>query len=508
MKNIFTLFFMLFLSGYQAQKQATPAFVVKVYNDLFKAMSVSSVNQPALKYNSDNDKLIVEYYSGLQDGTTGSIIIGSKFIDVIRSFGSDSSNALAFVLGHEMGHVFFKQSDYIESIGSGYASKDLKKKLRGIKDSLYSNVFERQADERAAFFAHLAGYKTTHLGDKVLDKIYKEFKLDANLDKYPPLEERKLIAVTSAKKMAFLNSIFDVANISLVSGKYDISKDLFQIIINEGFQSTEVMNNIGLTYLLKAIEIDTIFNKYTFPCFIDTESKLSSIEHQRSLADDVTELLEKAEGIFLDNCQKKYIPSYINLAITYFLLGNMEETNFYISKANKEGIIEATTLLAIVEHFKGNLNESKDFFVKNSTISPVAKRNLENLFTENKNSKIRSTNMKLFDYVVFDLNSPFFDSKLMACTKGDSLTKLLNVETLKFCFTAFNSDIYSSYKIKNTNNSLKLVQVNGFNDVISSDDLLNNSERIFVSNQYTYYKYKSWVIQLSKDGKTTYFYLK
>ena len=508
MKITISLYFILLITVFQAQNQTTPLFVSKVYNDLFKAMSVSSVNQPLLNYIIDNDKLIVEYKPGLKNGTTGSILIGSKFIDVIRSFGSDSSNALAFVLGHEMGHIFFKQSDYIESIGSGYASKDLKKELRGIKDSLYSNVFERQADERASFFSHLAGYKTTHLGDKVLDKIYKEFNLPSNLDKYPPLEERKLIALTSAKKMAFLNSIFDVSNLSLVAGKYDISEDLFQIIINEGFQSTEVMNNIGLTYLLKAIEIDTVFNNYTFPCFIDTESKLSSIEQERGLSDDIKELLEKAEGIFLSNCQKKYIPSYLNLAITYFMLGNIEESNFYINKANKEGLIESTTLLGIIEHFKGNLKESKNIFTQNSIASPNSKRNLENLFNDKKKSKIKSTDINQLDTLVIDINSPFFDTKLMACIKGDSLTKLLNTETLKFCITKFNNDNYSSYKIKNTNNSLKLVQVNGLNDVISIDDLIKNSEKTFTSNNYTFYKYKNWVIQSSKAGKTTYFYIK
>jgi hypothetical protein len=508
MKITISIYFILLITVFQAQNQTTPFFVSKVYNDLFKAMSVSSVNQPVLNYITDNDKLIVEFHPGLKNGTTGTILIGSKFIDVIRSFGSDSSNALAFVLGHEMGHIFFKQSDYIESIGSGYASKDLKKELRGIKDSLYSNVFERQADERASFFSHLAGYKTTHLGDEVLDKIYKEFKLPSNLDKYPPLEERKLIALTSSKKMAFLNSIFDVANLSLVAGKYEISEDLFQIIINEGFQSTEVMNNIGLTYLLKAIEIDTLYEKYTFPCFIDTESKLSSIDQERSLSDDLTELLEKAEGIFLSNCQKKYSPSYLNLAITYFMLGNIEESIFYINKANKEGLIESNTLLGIIEHFKGNLKDSKNIFTQNSIACPNSKRNLDNLFKDKKKSKIKSTNINQFDTLQFDLITPFFETKLMACRKGDSLTKLLNTETLKFCITTFNNDSYSSYKIKNTDNSLKLVQVKKLNELISNEELIKNSEKTFASNNYTFYKYKNWVIQFSKDGKTNYFYIK
>jgi ubiquinone biosynthesis protein UbiJ len=46
--------------------------------------------------------MVIDYLPA-NGGVEGKIRVGVNFVRVLRSFGADSSNALAFVLGHEMG---------------------------------------------------------------------------------------------------------------------------------------------------------------------------------------------------------------------------------------------------------------------------------------------------------------------------------------------------------------------------------------------------------------------
>ena len=106
MKIIFILIFCANIIYGFAQSQEVPAFVKKVYNDLYNNLSITKeITKPNLQYFPDNKELIVKYEQ-VNGGLSSKIIMGSEFIAVIRSFGVDSSNALAFVLGHEMVHIF------------------------------------------------------------------------------------------------------------------------------------------------------------------------------------------------------------------------------------------------------------------------------------------------------------------------------------------------------------------------------------------------------------------
>jgi hypothetical protein len=137
MKFIYTLFVCAIFFNSIGQSEKPPVFVKKVYEDLFKNLySTKQISKPVLQYFPEDKQLVIDYIPA-SGGQEGKIRVGSEFVKVLRSFGSDSANALAFVLGHELAHVFLEQSN-IDRVGSGYADKELRKKLKEVK-CMYTN---------------------------------------------------------------------------------------------------------------------------------------------------------------------------------------------------------------------------------------------------------------------------------------------------------------------------------------------------------------------------------
>ena len=85
-----------------------------------------------------------------------------------------------------MAHIFLEQTN-IYRVG-GYADNQLTKKNNYLaKDTIYTAILESQADEQAIFYAHIGGYKVTHIAQEVLTRIYNHFKINHKLRGYPPL---------------------------------------------------------------------------------------------------------------------------------------------------------------------------------------------------------------------------------------------------------------------------------------------------------------------------------
>jgi hypothetical protein len=155
---------------------------------MFATMDNGQTIKPKVFVTNDSSE-VVSYYPKENE-----ILIGKKFIKLIRNFKNDSCNALAHVLGHELAHVLLQQNDFIKNVGSGYASKEFNSKLNKIQRTLKDSVFERQADEYSTLYAHIAGYKTSQLGEQLLDSIYINYNLkDSELFRYPSLVDRKKI---------------------------------------------------------------------------------------------------------------------------------------------------------------------------------------------------------------------------------------------------------------------------------------------------------------------------
>ena len=312
----FLISIILIVNVFSVQSAEPPKFIKKVYDDIFRSMSNGKIKKPVLQVIEDSSKII--YYTP----DLNAIVFSEKFARVMRTFGKDSMNAVAHVLGHELAHVILQQGDFLK-LGSGYADAEFNEKLKNyqglLKDSLA--LFERQADENAIFYAHISGYQTTHIAEKVLDSIYSSFKLkDKKLKNYPELSERIALVESSSKRMEVLLKLYDFGIIATMKGQFDQAIYFFELIQNERFTSKEVLNNLGSVYLMKVKSILKDDFPFELPFQIDCSSSLSQ---QRDISDEADQLLEAAkrclaEAIKMDD---HYYFALMNDLIREFLSG-------------------------------------------------------------------------------------------------------------------------------------------------------------------------------------------
>ena len=313
----FLISIILIVNVFSVQSTEPPKFIKKVYDDIFRSMSNGKIKKPVLQVIEDSSKII--YYTP----DLNAIVFSEKFARVMRSFGKDSMNAVAHVLGHELAHVILQQGDFLK-LGSGYADAEFNEKLKNyqglLKDSLA--LFERQADENAIFYAHISGYQTTHIAEKVLDSIYSSFKLkDKKLKNYPELSERIALVESSSKRMEVLLKLYDFGIIATLKGQFDQAIYFFDLIQNERFTSKEVLNNLGAVYLMKVKSILKDDFPYDLPFQIDCSSSLT--QQRGGPTDELIDLLEASkrcldEAIKMDD---HYYFSILNNQIREFLSG-------------------------------------------------------------------------------------------------------------------------------------------------------------------------------------------
>lgn len=411
-------------------------FTTKVYDDIFSTMDNGRILKPKLKI-SDNPSEVATYSPYDKEGDP-EIRLGVNFIELARAFGKDSCNVLAHVIGHELAHVLLQQNEFVKQIGSGYASKEYNKQLKKIHITLRDSVYERQADEFAGFYAHMAGYNTVNIAPQLLDSIYKKFGLkDSNLNRYPTLQERKLIAKNTKNQMNVLCDMFDAATLCMVAGEYDMSRAFFQTIIQEKFPSKEIHNNLGLSYLLDAIEsLDSTEYPYVFPCEIDFQTKLDS-ESQRGLSIGSIALLKEALRHFSNATINKpeYYLAWLNKAITEFLLESKEceisvlraSNTLDANLKNQVNVFKAIMLHSGGESKKKALKMFKDLSNEND----IARQNhliLTGRIHSVKKKELLKNDAEISDEVKSWLNitDPNFDFYSLESRKGDTLRKVIN----------------------------------------------------------------------------------
>jgi hypothetical protein len=508
---LFSIF--LFLNSSIAQV-SPPVFVQKVYDDLFSNLyATKQISKPKLRYFPEDKKKVVDYFSS-SDGFDAEIQIGVEFINVIRSFGADSSNALAFVLGHEMAHIFLEQTN-IYRVG-GYADNQLTKKNNYLaKDTIYTAILESQADEQAIFYAHIGGYKVTHIAQEVLTRIYTHFKLNHKLRGYPPLEERLKIAHHSVLKMNALLERFEIANLSYVSGKYQISERIYTSILNEGFKSAEIYNNLGTSLLMQVIESDSTFQKYIWPIFIDSRSKLTIHTQRSTFGIDVEDYLNKAINNFENaNRFKGYKYSQLNLCIAHLVhqlkgsedgVDHLESAREALNKLKNFDISRYNTLNAIYLHFTGEIEQAKNEFTLNVEKDPIAKRNLDQLYFNI--SQVTGYQNPLSKILIDSVNLV----NLFYTKKGeiiwDTTTKILN----SFANTSLDKLYLEGIKAIRFNNrtigKLYIVSYeNKFNE-LTENQLISFADEIIYTNLFRYYTYNDWVVRYDASGTKTVYLL-
>lgn len=323
-KFIYALLVLISLSKGHAQTKLPGLMAKTVYERLILAFGETR-QAPHLEVlpNSTSNRIIAAY----TPNPTPTVKVDEAVIELCRTFGKDSANALAIVLSHELAH-YYRQHEFCSEFAFAMRGTNLSQQLKlASKDQKLVN--ESQADNVGLFVLHLAGFQSRGLHEPLIDAIYKKYALPDNVPGYPSRQERKLIAQKAESEINRLYPVFLTANFSLLMGDYEMANQCYMLLLQK-FPSRELFNNAGVSKLLYALsKTDKYDMPFALPVELDGQSRLQ-IATTRSgwNGDDIMakQALLESRRYFEEAIRKDpaYTPAYINLACCHLLAQNYE----------------------------------------------------------------------------------------------------------------------------------------------------------------------------------------
>jgi len=324
MKFLLIIFTLLFSNVLACSQQSSFQWVHDVFYEIVNAIGNNSIESPYLEIKIDGNSLA--YYSP----KNVTVYIDEKAIEICKEFKNDSANCLAFILGHELIHHYMQH---------GWINRDLRKDFKEFsfmenlktlsRDSLKRLEMESQADLKGGFYTFLAGYNSLDIAPQLLDSLYKRYDLPKQSKNYPSLNERKQIVFKQKEKLERLKDIFDASTYSLMAGYYTCAQDGFSKILSEGFNSKEIYNNLGISFLLDAVKRMDNDSILGYPFEFDAESRLNNVK-TRAISnykdsENIKKIILKGirkfdQAINLDN---KYQTAHLNVCCAYSLMAEL-----------------------------------------------------------------------------------------------------------------------------------------------------------------------------------------
>ena len=420
------------------------------------------------------------------------ITIEERVLEICYSFGEDSLDVLSYILAHELGH-HYRNHGWM----SKYASLEFGNSLDNQNKSPEQRKnYEIESDIFAGFYSHIAGYDALKVADLFLDAIYKSYSLPTNLKNYPHLDERKAIIQQNKNDFEELKNIFDLANILMSLGKYEYAKELYQYIINRGFTSREIFNNLGLCSVYMALDLnveDAYFN-LLIPFKIDLSTRLESNGNTRSFS------FSRDQAIILFNEAKREFKTAINLDDSYCLAKeNLFFTNVSLTylgekplnKVSRDDLISCVKCceFCIDGHtavLENELSKARKIFKKGSNHCSICDIN-----TDFKKSQKPKKNKYLSNVFEVSENINGFDMYCIDFLKSecDKYYKLLDS---KICVNYFKDEkLYKlKKKIKGKTSCISIQEINSNKfknniDVYNGDNvsvILDNFDDLRVIN--------------------------
>jgi tetratricopeptide (TPR) repeat protein len=333
------------------------------------------------------------YYNAYYDPSNHTINLGEGIYDIASTFGADSTNALALVLGHELAH-FYKDHGWGYSFGTKSDYMNISEKIYKLQfDPTRKAEMEAQADYYGGIFTYMAGYNTLAIGPEFFDKFYGIAQIPDVTSGYPTKQERMKICANSKKMLEDLVPVFEAANYLVLLGEYEKAANLYDHIIVT-FPSREMYNNEGCALALAALGLSPEQTKFVYPFTIDTDTRLNNAGTKGLTEDPETKrkrLLEEAKDAFMQamKLDKDYVPAYLNLALVYELQGEKELAEAMASKAFNMAQKNADDIMM------ANASIAKGIVLATAKRNDEAKTEFKKAFTGNK--KVAQINLDVLN---------------------------------------------------------------------------------------------------------------
>jgi hypothetical protein len=409
-----TLCLLSCLSSCYVQAQSTKCQIdtKKVFDNLINNIANSMPAPPDLEIVYTTKK--TAYISN------GVIYVEARLIDLLCSDDNFESK-IAYVLSHELAH-HYNNHGWASTTGFTYytsAGQSIDENIDFLSERLQRKKDESQADLFGGFFSQISGYNALLFGEETLRSIYDEYSIKDS-KKYPSLEERVELINYNIKRSTDLAKIFKYGNMALAIGKLETARNCFKEIIKNNFVSREIYNNLGLSYLLFAVDkSNEEISKYSYPIFIEqnTRAEISSTR-SASFNNDPTENLKDAIKYFEYSLRldSSFEPAKINLLVSNLILNKIEKTlnkDFYKKLENTliSDQVKINDLKVIYLLFEDNVRRASKLASKGSNISLF---NIDlNSKSNNKKGVIFSdefNKMSDFNMFIFGLTDP--DNKI------------------------------------------------------------------------------------------------
>ena len=383
--------------------------VERVYANLVNAVGDGSKIAPPIELSKSESR--VAYYSPSKQ----TIYVEQRFLQICSSFGSDSLNALAFILGHELAH-FYRNHGWVHSSGMGYVDAELKANWKELsRDADNHAKDEAEADIFSGFYALVAGYNAMGVAANTLKTVYRAYGIQDTVPGYPSLGQRMEIANNAMQKSEELFMLFKVGVYCLSTEKYEVASRLFTNIYNQDYAGTEILNNLAISEILWGYRLYGEQPSYYYPVFITTETALdpdsrAGGEGEEHIRKGLT-YLKTALGK-----EPKNASLLINTASAHAMLNEFTDAEYYLAKALESGCDElaASNLKGIIAAKKGDEKLAKGFWKSERKNDPLIALNYaiafdDMVFGSAANQAERSIQLQPIDEV--NLEDPQLKSK-------------------------------------------------------------------------------------------------
>jgi len=323
---------------------------------------------------------VARYIPGLKK-----IILDEKAYDICASFQSDSLKALAVILGHEFAHFLNKHQANCFPFQVGINELRLRAQQ------------EEEADLYGVLGAYMAGYKVSSIVPKLLEKIYIQYKFDAEGGEYPPLDIRKSIYNEVKKRIDKNIILFEKGNALRAIGAFEEAALRYETIL-DSYQQFEIYNNLG-AIIIQNTNSDSEDDPYCYPLEIDPQSKLYAAKENYGTRQDPSDMskIEKRKQLirardYIQNALDLY-PNYfsglINRASVNLILGHLnraEEDIIFLNRFSNLTPQQHGQIELLHGILKAKQNKPLDarirfkgFYKKNDAVGQMAKHNLNAL---------------------------------------------------------------------------------------------------------------------------------